>query len=384
MVQMIIELVRNRSFTLTTGDSKPSRLRRLKNGVSQGSVLAPLLFNIYIYDLPSITSKKYAYADDLAILHSLEGARKNWCGKDWKVLKRNLSDDMTTLSAYHQTWRLKLSHAKTVTVAFHLHNREPKREPKVKNNGKFLPFCSVPTYLGVKLDIALTYRHHLEALRKKLSTRVSLLRRLADSGWGAGAKTLRTAALSLIYSTAEYCAPAWCRNAHTRLIDSVLDDALRIVTGCLRPTRTDNLPVLSVIQPAELRRQGAKLLHNLSEMGIRDAQWTNLPWDTEYSESMLALGVYIPRVITRPIGMSLTRIAWVKLNRLRTDVGRFASSMHKWGLASSAKCECGASEQTADHIILTCPTHRGPQGIMDLTVLDDETRCWLNSITASI
>ena len=82
--------------------------------------------------------------------------------------------------------------------------------------------------------------------------------------------------------------------------------------------------------------------------------------------------------------MSLTRTAWVNLNRPRTGVGRFGSSMHKWGLASSAKCECGASEQTADHIILTCPTHRTPRGIMGLTVLDDEARCWLNSITASI
>ena len=40
MARMIMELVRNRSFTLTTGDSKRSRLRRLKNGVPQGSVLA--------------------------------------------------------------------------------------------------------------------------------------------------------------------------------------------------------------------------------------------------------------------------------------------------------------------------------------------------------
>ena len=36
MVKMIMELVRNRCFTLTTGDSKQSRLRRLKNGVPQG------------------------------------------------------------------------------------------------------------------------------------------------------------------------------------------------------------------------------------------------------------------------------------------------------------------------------------------------------------
>ena len=78
-----------------------------------------------------------------------------------------------------------------------------------------------------------------------------------SSGWGAGAKTLRIPTLSLVYSAAEYCVPVWCRSAHTGLIDSVLNDAFRIVTGCLRPTPTDHLPVLSGIQPAELRRTGA-------------------------------------------------------------------------------------------------------------------------------
>ena len=99
---------------------------------------------------------------------------------------------------------------------------------------------------------------------------------------------------------------------------------------------------------------------------------------------MSALGVYIPGVSTRLIGMSLTRPVWVKLIRPRTGVGSFGSSMNKRGLAPSAKCECGASEQTADHIILTCPTHRAPRGIMGLTVLDDETKCWFNFITANI
>ena len=182
-------------------------------------------------------------------------------------VEKTLSEDLTKRFAYLQIWRLKLSPSKTLTAAFHLNNLEAKRELKVKNNYKILSFCPVPTYLDVKLNRALTFRHHLEALRKKLSTRVSLLRRLAGSGWNAGAKTLRTAALSIIYSTAEYCAPAWCRSAHTRLIDSVRNDALRIVTGCLRPTLTDNLPVLSGIQPAELRREVATLsLANCSSL----------------------------------------------------------------------------------------------------------------------
>ena len=212
-----------------------------------------------MYDLPSTISRKFAYANDLALLHS---------SGNWKDLQGTLSQDMSTLSSCLQTWRLKLSHIKTVTAAFHLNNRKTKRELKVYNNDRLLPFCPIPTYLGIKLDRSLTFRHHLVALRKKLSSRVTLLRRLVGSGWGAGAKTLRIAALSLVYSTAEYCAPVWCRSAHTRLIDSILNDALRIVTGCLRSTPTDHLSVLSGIHPAELRRMVATL--SLAYRGSRN------------------------------------------------------------------------------------------------------------------
>ena len=353
----------------------------------------------------------------LALLHSSE---------NWKDLEATLSQYMSTLSAYLQTWRLKLSHTKTVTAAFYLNNPEAKRELKVYNNGRLLPFCPTPTYLGVKLDRSLTFCHHSVALRKKLSSRVILLRRLVGSGWGAGAKTLRIATLSLVCSAAEYCAPVWCRSAHTLLIDSVLNDALRMVTGCLRPTPTDHLPVLSGIQPAELRRMGATLslayrgsldpdhilhgllsgssdtrqvrlrsrrpfvpgarnrLDNLARLGIRASEWTNYKWKTEYRDNVSRLRAFVPETGARPVGMGLPRAASVKFNRLRTGVGQFHSSMHKWGLAPSPNCECGASEQTANHVLRACPIHRAPHGARGLTVLDDETRCWLNDITASI
>ena len=87
MVRMVMEFIRNQSFTLTTGKSKQSRLRRLENGVPQGSVLAPLLFNIYTYDLPSMISRMFAYADDLALLHS---------SGNWKDLEGTLSQDTST------------------------------------------------------------------------------------------------------------------------------------------------------------------------------------------------------------------------------------------------------------------------------------------------
>ena len=105
------------------------------------------------------------------------------------------------------------------------------------------------------LDRSLTFRRHLESLRKKLTARVALMRKLVGSGWGAGAGVLRTTALALVYSTGEYCAPVWCRSSHTSLIDTAINEALRIVTRCLRTTPVDYLPILTGIQPTDLHRE---------------------------------------------------------------------------------------------------------------------------------
>jgi len=152
MVRMIMEMVGNRSFTLTTRNGKRSRLRHLKNGVLQRSVLVPLLLNIYISDLPTTVSRNYAYADDLAFMHA-DG--------DWQAVEGVLTKDMAAVGEYLQTWKLKLSTTKMVSAVFHLNNEEAKRELKVRYNNETLPFCSEPKYLGVTLDRSLTYRRHL-------------------------------------------------------------------------------------------------------------------------------------------------------------------------------------------------------------------------------
>ena len=105
---------------------------------------------------------------------------------------------------------------------------------------------------------------------------------------------------------------------------------------------------------------------------------------TVYCENASRLRAIVPGTSARPVGMGLPQAAWVKLNCLWTGVGRFHSSMHKWGLTPSPNCKCGASEQTADHVLTTCPIHQAPYGARGLMVLDDETQCWLNNITASI
>ena len=98
-----------------TSDGQHSRLRRLKNGIPQGSILAPMHFSIYIHDIPDMLSKKYRYTEDLKILLS---------DNNWTSVESGLTADMTTLSIYLKNWRLKLSVAKTMSSVFHLNNRE--------------------------------------------------------------------------------------------------------------------------------------------------------------------------------------------------------------------------------------------------------------------
>ena len=113
------------------------------------------------------------------------------------------------------------------------------------------------------------------------------------------------------------------------------------------------------------------LLDNLAGLDIRASEWKNHKWNAELCENASKLCAFVPGTSARPVEMGLPQPAWVKLNRLRTGVGRFHSSMNKWGLAPSLNCECGASEQTADHVLTACSIHRAPHGARDLTVFDD-------------
>jgi len=192
----------------------------------------------------------------------------------------------------------------------------------------------------------------------------------------------------------------------------VINDALRTATGTLRPTLADKLPVLAGIQLAELRGKGACTVsstpchractpappsshrftrwertatqietpictrhttHSPSDSNnIRAAQWADHQLD-----NTTRLRTFIPDISIHPPGKALPRTAWVRLNRLRTGVGRFRSCLCKWDMSSSAACEFGAEERTVGHVIIQCPNHRSPHGLHGLTVLDDETIEWL-------
>jgi len=151
------------------------------------------------------------------------------------------------MSHFCRHWRLKPSASKTISSVFHLHNTSSTRELSVYLNGQRLWHECHPTYLGVTLDHMLSYRVHLMTAGK-LKNRNNLLMKLASSTWGVSANTLRSSALALSYSAAEYCAPVWSRSAHTSPVDVQLNSTMRLISGTLRSTVYTSLMASSALQ----------------------------------------------------------------------------------------------------------------------------------------
>jgi hypothetical protein len=396
-------LVQNRSFVLETSTGERSKKKELRNGLPQGSVLAPILFNIYTADLPFTISDKFIYADDTAL---------GFAGKTYEEIQSTLERDIHLMSHYFKSWHLKLSKPKTLCSIFHLSNRQANKKLEITLNGTMLEFKSEPVYLGITLDRSLTFAAQARSVANKTQARVNLLRKLAGTGWGASPNTLRTSALALVYSTAEYAIPVWAHSNHTSKVDVVINDALRLITGTIAPTPTSLLPVVAGIPPAHLRREYltlkldakadcpgsliprvvedappqrldrqhfARFASEIKATHPLTATWLSDRWSEVWATSTTRLHDFIKLPSTQPpvacTGSQLPRHDWVRLNRLRTGWGNTQDFRFKIGSANSNTCCCGAV-QTIEHI-LDCPHFKPPHGKTGIVELDEATVHWL-------
>ncbi|KAJ8371111.1 hypothetical protein SKAU_G00111390 [Synaphobranchus kaupii] len=375
LCQVIKSLLNNRRFFVQLNDKK-SKWKAQKNGLPQGSVLAPLLFNIYTNDQPLPPQcRRFIYADDLCITTQQESFHK---------IEPVLESALQEMSTYYNNNHLKPNPSKTQLCSFHLKNRDAGKELNISWDGHKLLNHPHPVYLGVTLDRTLSFKTHLQNTKAKVNTRNNILRKLVNSKWGADPPTIRATALALCFSTAEYACSSWSRTHHTKLVDTALNDTCRIITGCIKTTPVPCLYALAGIAPPHTRRSivarderraqesdmrhplyghtappsrlksRASFLHTVPPLqSTKETAWTNI-WRVEWHQLNTRAQEWMERGITPTeclaSGHDLPWPTWKTLNRLRVEQGRCKALLKTWNYHTEDTCGCGAV-QTMSHLL---------------------------------
>ena len=144
----------------------------IKCGAPQDSILGPLLFSIYINDLPKASHFETSlYADDTALILS---------EKELDTLNKNVSKELIKVENWLNKNKLSLNLVKT---KYMLTKPNFKNFTKTNNfiihvSGVKLKRCYSTKYLGLILDKDLTWKHHLHYTLKKLSQRVDIMAKM--------------------------------------------------------------------------------------------------------------------------------------------------------------------------------------------------------------
>ena len=112
--------------------------------VPQGAVLSPLLYNIYVADIPTSKPIHMAqFADDTCVFYQ---CKFNQISKKIKHLQTALN----LISDWFASWNIKINATKTEAIVFRKYRREVEAPIKIQN--QIIPYNSSVKYLGLTLD----------------------------------------------------------------------------------------------------------------------------------------------------------------------------------------------------------------------------------------
>lgn len=264
------------------------------------------------------------------------------------------------------------------------------------------------------MDRSLTFEGQTKHLACKLASRNNLLRKLAYTSWWATAACLRTTAMSLIYSAAEYCCSSWLNSLHVTKIDIELHKTMRIISGTVHSTPLPWLPALSDIKPPDKRRKSALLrdyqkailnsnipLHHDIQQAIPNRLQSRKPpietakqlinglngldlyqqWKVAWPQTINPSAIFdLETHSSRSNEFTLPRKIWCNLNRLRTGHGRCNYMMHKWKMVENPSWECGEPFQTTNHLLFDCPVYSYDGEISDFNPPTPHATEWLRKM----
>lgn len=245
---LIIRILSDRSITLRGNDRDIVPTRSIWKGLPQGSVLSPLLFNIYTADLYSAREQSsiLQYADDV-LIYSSNSSISNAA----ECIKRSLKSINNWLSHHG----FDLSPSKSNIVIF---SRKKTLPPvNISLSGHNIPVKPHFKFLGLVLDSKLLGLAHCEYIEAKCERNLNILRSLAGVWWGAHPFALKLLYNAIVRSVLDYgtflLEPA--NQAALRNLDRIQSKALRIISGAMRSSPLNALRVECLEPPLDLRRQ---------------------------------------------------------------------------------------------------------------------------------
>ena len=193
---------------------------------------------------------------------------------DVDVIADSLSSAVLDISEQAAAVGMSLSATKSTTTYFTPWRSQFNRLPPISVNGAVIPAERNPRLLGVVFDPLFTFSSHAIATARRASSRLNVLRALADTSFGKDKECLLATFKSLIRPIIDYAAPIIYPNlSPTSLLrlQRVQNRGLRLVLGCHSASSVDHLHVESQILPVE------KHLRLLSSQYLARALQTHHP-----------------------------------------------------------------------------------------------------------
>jgi hypothetical protein len=146
---------------------------KIKTGVPQGSILGPLLFILYINDINQASNKFHfvSYADDTTLSINLSSM------SDVNTTSNNLNNELINVSEWLKLNKLSLNINKTKCMLFHHANKVISR-PVLKIDDTELEYVDNFCFLGIILDVNLSWKGHVDSISKKLAKIIGIMTKL--------------------------------------------------------------------------------------------------------------------------------------------------------------------------------------------------------------